>query len=200
MLDAEGDLPLDASRRKRLYEPIILLDALRSVYRKDNSIIEPDLQAAAGKSPQQIYFCFLNKLSQICDNQPHQWLGRSVTAFVVLDSGTNEYRFACNQRDRNELNTVRAYVTDILNILGGVTEDEMNDKAFMASISSHILLRILAFNRRRIEGYIESLCEKDRLAFCIESSTGDGTNEGIGTPPTSKKLSMWLEANPILPI
>jgi hypothetical protein len=81
-------------------------------------------------------------------------------------------------------------VTDILNILGGVTEDEMKDRTFMASISSHILLRILAFNRPRIEGYIEALCENDRLAFCIDSSTGDETNEGMAPPQPTRAFNV----------
>jgi hypothetical protein len=173
-------LPLPDSLRKRFYEPIVLLDALKSVYLMDNRISnsEPDLEGSSGKSPKQTYFCFLNKLAQICDSHPKQNLGKTVSAIVVLDSGTIEYRFASNLRDSRELDTVREYLTSILNVLGGVTDDEVENKIFMASILSGILQKVLAFNRPRVEDYMEALDKEDRLDFCIGSATADGTRDG----------------------
>ena len=171
-------VPLPPSLRKRLYEPIILLDALRSVYGKDKSLVEPDLENSTGKSPKQTYFCFLNKLSQICDSQKKQDFGKTVSAIVILDLGTIEYRLASNKRDSRELDTVKEYLTDILNVLGHVTDRETNDKAFMATVSSSILRKVLAFNRARIEVYLKELVETDRLAFCIKSAASDETADG----------------------
>lgn len=165
------DLPLAPSRRKRLYEPVILLDALLSIYHGESKVTEPDLESTTGKSAKQIFFCFVSKLSQICDSEPKQILGKSVTAFAVLDPGTIEYRFASNQRDEYELNTARDYVTVILDILSAVTDDQLSDKAFMAGVFSRILRRILAFNRPRIEMYIEEL--NSRLDFCISSAANE---------------------------
>jgi hypothetical protein len=169
--------PVSPSLRKRFYEPVILLDALREVYRMDNRLSEPDLEGERGKSPQQTYFCFLNKLSQICDSHPRHPLGKTVSAIVVLDSGTLEYRLASNQRDARELNTTTEYLSSILHVLGRVTDDEAHNKNFMGPIFSGILQRVLAFNRPRVEGYLEALLTNDRLAFCINSSDAHGTPE-----------------------
>jgi hypothetical protein len=166
------------SLRKRFYEPVILLSALRFVYLKDNSISEPDLEGSQGKSPKETYFCFLNKLSQICDSQPKQPLGKTVSAIVALDSGTIEFRLASNQRDSRELDTVREYLTDILEVLGRATDQEVNDKASASTISSGILQKVLAFNRERVEDYMKALVPANRLTFCIEYSAAEETSEG----------------------
>ncbi|KAL2258613.1 hypothetical protein VTK26DRAFT_8023 [Humicola hyalothermophila] len=192
MSEELDDLPLAPSRRKRLYEPVILLDALRSIYNVENSVTEPDLESTAGKSPRQIFFCFVNKLSQICDNEPRQMFGKSVTAFVILDSGTIEYRFACNQREEHELETVKNYVTGILDLLNAVTDDQLSDKTFMATVSSRILRRILAFNRRRIEMYLDALSV--RLEFCIASAAEDGTREGETVSQVLRGLEGHIDA------
>jgi hypothetical protein len=173
-------LPLPDSLRKRFYEPIVMLDAIKSIYLMDNRIssAEPDLEGTSGKSPKQTYFCFLNKLAQICDTRPKQNLGKTVSAIVVLDSGTIEYRFASNLRDSGELDTVREYLTSILTVLGGVTDDQVENKAFMVSTLSGILQKVLAFNRPRVEDYMEALLKENRLSFCISSATADGTRDG----------------------
>ncbi len=181
-------VPLPDGLRKRFYEPIILFDALKYVYRKDSKISEPDLESETGKSKQQTYFCFLNKLSQICDNQPQQPLGKTVSAIVVLDSGTIEYRFASNQRDDNELDAVKKYLTDILSILSRVRDDEVSSPKSRRLILSRILQRVLAFNRPRVKGYMESLLSNDRLEFCITSASGDETIDGRSTHSHSRNL------------
>lgn len=170
--------PLPPSLRKRFYEPVILLDALRGVYKRDKSLAEPDLESSTGKSLKQTYFCFLNKLSQICDSQKNQDFGKTVSAIVVLDPGSIEYRFASNRRDSRELGTAKEYLTDILNVLGHVGDEEINDRAFMATVSSGILRKVLAFNRARIEVYLEDLVETDQLDFCIGSATTSETAGG----------------------
>ncbi|GAB1319683.1 hypothetical protein MFIFM68171_09893 [Madurella fahalii] len=187
-------IPLAASRRKRFYEPVILLDSLRAIYRKANAVSEPDLEAAAGKSPKQIFYCFVNKLGQICDNQPAQPLGKTVTSFVLLDSGTIEYRFASNQRASHELDVVKNYVADILNILGGVADDVVNDKALMAPIFSDILRMVLAFNRPRIEKYIENLCDDRHLTHCIDTSAQEGTGNGESVSQALRGLEAHISA------
>ncbi|KXX75020.1 hypothetical protein MMYC01_209159 [Madurella mycetomatis] len=191
----EGIIPLAPSRRKRFYEPVILLDSLRAVYRKENKVTEPDLEATAGKSPKQIFFCFVNKLGQICDNQPSQPLGKTVTSFVLLDSGTIEYRFASNQRDGQELNKVKKYIVDILNILGGVDDEVVNDKTLMAPIFSNILRMVLAFNRPRIEKYIGALCDQNnRLMHCIDTSAEEGLGIGKSVSQALRGLQTHIDA------
>lgn len=170
-------VPLPPSLRKRFYEPVILLDALRGVYRRDQTPAEPDLENSTGKSPKQTYFCFLNKLSQICDSQKQEF-GKTVSAIVILEPGSIEYRLASNKRDSRELDTAKEYLTDILNVLGNVTDEKINDKAFVATVSSGILRKVLAFNRARIEVYLNDLVKTNQLAFCIESAATSETADG----------------------
>lgn len=170
-------VPLPPSLRKRFYEPVILLDALRGVYRRDQTLAEPDLENSTGKSPKQTYFCFLNKLSQICDSQKQEF-GKTVSAIVILEPGSIEYRLASNKRDSRELDTAKEYLTDILNVLGNVTDEQINDKAFVATVSSGILRKVLAFNRARIEVYLNDLVKTNQLAFCIESAATSETADG----------------------
>jgi hypothetical protein len=170
-------VPLPPGLRKRFYEPVVLLAALRGVYRKDKSLAEPDLENSTGKSPKQTYFCFLNKLSQICDSQKEVF-GKTVSAIVILELGTIEYRLASNKRDSRELDTAKEYLTEILKVLGHVTDEQINDKAFVATISSGILRKVLAFNRARIEVYLNDLVKTNQLGFCIQSAAGSGTADG----------------------
>ncbi|KAL2164974.1 hypothetical protein VTH06DRAFT_270 [Thermothelomyces fergusii] len=193
-MDIDDYVPLPPSLEKRFYEPIILLHTLREVYRKCNRLTEPDLEGSRGKSAKETYFCFLNKLSQICDSHPNQHLGRTVSAITVLDSGTVEYRLASNQRDEGELRTVKEYLTDILHILHRVTDDEVKDKEFMKTVSSEILRKVLAFNRPRIEHYIEALISEHRLDFCIRYADGDIANEGRSVATALRSLRPHVEA------
>ncbi|KAL2193420.1 hypothetical protein P885DRAFT_72227 [Corynascus similis CBS 632.67] len=187
-------VPLPPSLRKRFYEPVVLLHALKDVYRINNSLMEPDLEGSAGKSQQQTYFCFLNKLSQICDSQPKQRFGATVSAIAVLDSGTIEYRFASNQRDDAQLEMVKRYLTNIINVLGGVTDSEVRDKRFMRTVHSKILRNVLAFNRPRVESYIEALISNDRLGFCIGYAAADEANEGRYAAEALRSLQPHIEA------
>ncbi|KAK3307226.1 uncharacterized protein B0T15DRAFT_167947 [Chaetomium strumarium] len=191
---------LPPSTRKRFFEPVVLLDSLRSVYVKDNRTSEPDLESDTGKSPKQTYYCFLNKLSQICDSEPKQPLGKTVSAVVILDSGTIEYRLASNQRDRRELDTVREYLTDIIDVFGRASDEEMNDRSFTAHLLSDVLRKVLAFNRFRIEDYIDALCdvkpnrERDNLTFCIESAASDEAVEGEAAANALRSLLPHIQA------
>ncbi|KAL1843197.1 hypothetical protein VTJ49DRAFT_2748 [Mycothermus thermophilus] len=180
--------------RKRFYEPVLLLDALRYVYRKDNRLSEPDLESGVGRSNRETYFCFLNKLCQICDSRSKQALGGTVSAITVLDSGTIEYRLASNQRNSAELETVKEYLTEILSVLGRATDDKVTDRAARAPIASGILRRILAFNRPRIEDYLESLVRDDRLDFCIKYALSDGTAQGRATAEALEELRPHFDA------
>ncbi|KAH6855991.1 hypothetical protein B0I37DRAFT_66384 [Chaetomium sp. MPI-CAGE-AT-0009] len=192
MSDSEA-VPLPPSLRKRFYEPVILLDALRAVYKQDQSLTEPDLEGSTGKSPQQTYFCFLNKLSQICDSQKKEF-GKTVSAIVVLEPGSIEYRLASNKRDSRELDTVTEYLTDILNVLGHVTDQQLNDRAFMATVSSGILHKILAFNRARVEVYLNDLVENGQLNFCIEYSATSETADGKSVAEALRSLRPHIQA------
>lgn len=159
--------PLSPGVAKRFYEVIIFLYCLTAVNFKKNSTREPDLETATGKSPKHEFFCFVNKLGQICDNEPG---GNTITAFAVLQPGSIEYRFASNNRDTKSLEKTKIYITDILNTLGQTTDSQLG------AVHQQILGKIVAFNRPRIEIYITGLMKE--FDFCIEACKSGDTPEG----------------------
>ncbi len=180
-------IPLAPSLRRRLYEPLILLDALKTIYHKNGTTTTPDLESGTGRSSKETYFCFVNKLSQICDSRGKEELGKTVSAVAVLDSGTIEYRLASNLREDREMEEVAEYLLSILDILKGVEEKQLRDKKFMDPIFSDILRRVLAFNRPRVADYVESLYRQrddgtNRLEFGINFANTDGTTAGESAP------------------
>lgn len=182
-------IPLAPSLRHRFYEPLILLDSLKSIYHGNpNATTLPDLESSTGKSPKETYFCFVNKLSQICDSHGKQPLAKTVSAIAVLDSGTIEYRLASNLRSNREMEGVTQYLESILDILRGVTDEQVRDREFVAPIFSDILQLVLAFTRPRVADYVESLQRDDRsigtsyLTFGIQFASTDGTALGMSEP------------------
>ena len=160
----------------RFYEPVILLKALVKVNHDEGTVKEPDLESDTGKSPRDAFFCFVNKLGQICRNKTGP---DAVTAFAVLQPGSIEYRFASNKRTLDELEQVKAYITDVLKTLGQTPDADLK------SISHRVLQKILGFNRAMVVVYIKLLHSK--LDFCIGSCDLEATVEGI-IPPRPRGL------------
>lgn len=157
----------------RFYEPLLLLYSLKSVLPRDNSTHPSDLEGITDKDPKEAFFCFVNKLSQICDSQHG---GKTVTAFAVLQTGSVEYRFASNQRDSQSLDEVRRYVVDLLETLGHAPDAAFQDSSQRAALTAQILSKVLGFNRRRIGVYLHSLLK--HLDFCIRGCHAEGTTDG----------------------
>lgn len=191
-------VPLSPGVARRFYEAVIFLDRLTDVnFKKNNTREPPDLDTATGKSPKHEFFCFVNKLAQICDSQHG---GDTVTAFAVLQPGSIQYRFASNNRDTAALEKVKTYVTDILNTLGQTTNSQLS-----AAVHQQILAKVVAFNRSRIEVYVSGLVKQ--FDFCIEACESGETPEGMflslhlsyihGTSSslTQPYASMWREAD-----
>lgn len=162
---------LSPSAARRFYEVVIFLYCLTAVNFKNKNTKEPDLEIATGKSPKHEFFCFVNKLGQICDNQPG---GGTITAFAVLQPGSIQYRFASNNRDTPALEIVKTYITDILSTLGQTANDQLD------TVYQQILGKVVAFNRPRIEGYISGLLKQ--FDFCIKTCEGDDTPGGTFLP------------------
>jgi hypothetical protein len=171
-------IPLDASRRKRLYEAIVLLHCLIAAFVKGQSIEATESEATPPRSRKQTYFCFVNKLAQICDSRRG---GKTVTAFAVLQSGSVEYRFGCNDVNASRLASVRQYITGLLNMLGQASADDI--KQALADphtpLFSQLLREIVQFNRPRIERYVAVLAGS--LEICIDQTRSEEeSDEGMG--------------------
>ena len=122
----------------------------------------------------EFYPCFVNKLAQICDIKPG---GDSVTAVAVLQPGGIEYRLTSNSRTHTAFETVKKFLADdILDALGNISESALSNDTQVANLRSSILLKVLAFNRRRIGCYVRLLI--GGVGFCINSCDGEGAPEG----------------------
>ncbi|KAK3312954.1 hypothetical protein B0H66DRAFT_383629 [Apodospora peruviana] len=176
-------VPLSASVSKRFYEAVIFLYCLIAVNFKNKTTKTPDLETTSGKSPKDEFFCFVNKLGQICDSQRG---GDTITAFAILQPGSIEYRFASNNRDQQSLDKVKAYITDIITTLGQ-TPDAGLGEAFQ-----QILGMVLAFNRPRIGIYITAM--NMEFEFCIMSCEKDGTTEAKSAAEELVNLRKLAEA------
>ena len=185
-------VPLHAGLRKRLYEPIVLLCSLITAYMQRSTIEISEAEAATAKSPAQTYYCFVNKLGQICDSRKG---GHTVTAFAVLRPGSVAYVFASNNRDDEARETVRAYITDVLRTIGDAPEQVVKEATPRSPLFSDVLQKILRFNRPRIEAYAKVLaCQLD---FCIDvisnEDSVDGSNPSpILVDPTKAAANCWV--------
>jgi hypothetical protein len=125
----------------------------------------PDLETA----PADLFKTFVNKLGHICDSAKG---GDNVTAFAILQLGTIQYYFTSNQRDEEGYRLTSRYITDILNTLGRVRDDQIRSQL----VFLRLLRMIIQFNQSRIQGYICHM--RDQLDFCIRFVRGDQSDEG----------------------
>lgn len=111
----------------------------------------------------------MNKLAQICDFKPG---GTTVTAFVVLQRpGGIHYVFGSNQRRTFELNTVRTYIGDILQMLADAPRGE--DGTERNRFVKELLRNILCYNLARITRYRNGLL--GALEPCISICRNEGS-------------------------
>ena len=151
----------------RFYEPIVFLFCLNKAWKKSQHAKAPDLSFDMAQSLEHNFHCFVNKLGQLCDREPH---GNSVTAFVVLKCPEGiQYRFASNNQDEKQLIRAKSFVVEVLETLGRAEEDELEDRI------SLILRNLLSFTRPRIEAYIKSLKANSALCMvaCVREDTDD---------------------------
>lgn len=170
-------VPLTASMRKRLYEPVIMLYCLIMAYVEGRTIEAPGTESETSmpKTRAQTFYCFVDKLGHICDSRKG---GKTVTAFAILQSGRIEYRFTSNHRTAKKLGAVRQYITEILTSLGDATAEEIKDalKKRGSPLFTQILGKIIRFNRQRVEHY--ALKVRTQLGFCADEVERDNSEEG----------------------
>jgi len=168
-------IPLPGSLQKRLYEPAILLSCLTPFSVALNAAENLVIGTGAGHSPRQVYFHFLNKLGQVCDTDRG---GGTSTSFAILCPATGgaEYYFASNDRDADALETVKAYIVDLLQTIRDIPEDVVGEVTSESFISGEILKKILRFNRPQIESCAKVLASE--LDSCIERTDNKDTTKG----------------------
>lgn len=170
---------LSASLTRRLFLPIVLLQSLLKVFKKEKSIRVLDDPEAV---PRDNYETFVNKLGHICDSAKG---GDKVTSFAILQLGVIQYYFTSNHRDEEDYERTSDYITDILTTLGSATEDEVARRppnGTPSAVFQSLLRKILRFNQSRIKGYIFTL--KKALEFCINFASDDSSEDGEHGPPT----------------
>ncbi len=183
---------LTPGQAKRIYGAAFLLEILNESL-PDAQSLEFDTKQVTKTDSTQFFPCFVNKLAQICDIKPG---GDNVTAVAVLQPGSVEYRLASNSRTNTAFETVKKFLADdVLGALGQISDQALRNNAQVASLRSGILLKVLAFNRRRIGCYVRLLVpprideqgelrprNESGIAFCIDSCDRENTPEGeIGT-------------------
>ncbi|KAM7217515.1 hypothetical protein V8F06_007146 [Rhypophila decipiens] len=157
-VDISTTVPVSRSASVRFYEAVIFLYCLIQVNYNNGTTTEPDLETATGKTPKDEFFCFVNKLAQICDSERG---GDTITAFSVLQPGSIQYRFASNNRSHSDLEKVREYITNILTTLGQTPDEPLE------TIREDILGKVMMFNRARVENYVGGVLKE--LDFCIHA-------------------------------
>ena len=156
-----------------------MLYCLIAAFVEGKSTEATESEVTTPRSRKQTYYCFVNKLAQICDSKQG---GKTVTAFAVLQPGSLEYRFGCNGRKASALARVTLYITDVLDTLGHASLDDVNQAATdpHTPLFSQLLQKIVQFNRPRIERYVAVLA--DYLEICINDNSGEESDEGTGRP------------------
>jgi hypothetical protein len=181
---ADDAIRLTPSLTRRLFLPIILLQSLLRVFKREKSIRVLDDPKAA---PVDIYETFVNKLGHICESAKG---GDKVTAFAILQLGVIQYYFTSNHRDEEDYERTTDYITDILNTLGNAADEEVERRtpnSTPSAVFQSLLQKILRFNQSRIKGYIFAI--KKALGFCISFARGDLSEDGgYGANPPSHSL------------
>ncbi|KAK3377226.1 hypothetical protein B0T24DRAFT_701518, partial [Lasiosphaeria ovina] len=176
-------VPLNAGRIKRLYGPIRIQAGLRKTLISQGNTTAPDLDTTDGKSFKDTYFCFVNKLAQICSFRRG---GKTVTAFAVLQPGSIEYHFTMNQGSSGILRNTASYVEGILETLNLTPDEDVRTADHNSAIFKEIRRRVIRFNRPRITYYMTEIGKY--IGLCIKSSDADESSDG----KTSESLSSCL--------
>lgn len=169
---------LKPSTKQLLYEPIVLEHALKQACRSQRDVFaEPstiEVEPLTASNTQALH-SFVDKLSQVCDNQRG---GATVTSFAILKGANGpEYVFGSNQRTEAELREVREFIEDLLLFVGSNPE-----KLKPKPLTKKVLWKILLFNQPRLQFYLQKLvrnldkCIKD----CVRRNAPEG--KGLTTP------------------
>ncbi|KAH7122979.1 hypothetical protein EDB81DRAFT_913064 [Dactylonectria macrodidyma] len=142
-------VPVDPTRNREFYLPIILEDALIKACRKRQASFE---RAANNENDslltqEQAFHCFRG--------------GNTVTAFTIVNHADGpEYILASNQRTKEQLEKTKEFVQGLLEYVRD-NPDNLNRKPFLKKV----LWRILLWNLPRVDAYLSNLVKA--LSGCI---------------------------------
>lgn len=162
--------------RQRFYEPLVLL--LAATQACMHNLAPKSLESAPdsfGLTQEQLFHNFINKMAQICDSKRG---GDTVTSAVALQYPEKiQYRFASNQRNRMELETVRLFVNDILLTLQRWTgESPGSPRSSKKTVIASLLQKIIGFNRPRLQHYVKQVAEKSETCLEIKNLPSEVLN------------------------
>jgi hypothetical protein len=159
---------LPYSLANKFYGPIILLSALNGACIDSRPVKFPDLSFQTEQSPEHAFHNFVNKLAQLCDIERG---GKTITALGVLQYPDHiQYRFTSNQRESEELDCTKEFITSLLLALGKAEGSDFQ------ALASSILRKSLSFTRPRVEPYVKAL--KKEVTSCIGACGTENTHEG----------------------
>jgi len=171
--DEETPIPLPSRVVHRFYEPIVLLLSLFGASKaKGLTACPPPDPAINIKDPKQVFYAYVNKLSNVCDRTRG---GDTVTSFTILNGdnaqGGFHYWLAANRQTKEQLEITVAFVRALLLRL---------DQAPIGRDNQHMVRRellsdILRFNRPRVSVYLRAirLQTEECLRRCYLEETDD---------------------------
>ncbi|KAI9154870.1 GMC oxidoreductase family protein [Paramyrothecium foliicola] len=179
-------IPLRPKPLHRFYEPLVLLKALnyemRATSEYDGTEEKLDVDDLESLFRAAIY-----KLGHACDSTKGE-ASRSTTSFAAQqeNSGKVHYFFASNGRSLEELEHTKAYVINLLQKVGAVS-----DKTCIGPSFYDILAMIIEFNEQRVAYYIRELSQSASL--CREKLQDDLDNyENCKVDKRLAKIVKWV--------
>lgn len=142
--------------QRRFYQAVIFLYAVTTACITNRQPVPSELAWHPDFSLNTTFKDFVNTLCQFCDVKLG---GDSVTAFTVLDLQHRiQYRFACNRRNKSQLERSRDFVTDLLRTLQSVTIAGTDQR-------TRLLRTVLRFCRSRVHSYLLYLQKASRACM-----------------------------------
>lgn len=155
------------------YQPILLDKALVSAIKAQQEGFYDSSNGGGGalQSDQQLFYTFVNKLCQVCDNERG---GKTVTSISITSNlGIPKYILGSNRRTLDQLSNTREFLTSLLSYIANNRPDK-NDKTKFKAINKQVLWRILEFGFPRVKAYLVNL--KKYVNLCIEDCENRSEN------------------------
>lgn len=163
---------------------MVLENALNCVFNQYRQDHDEPLATPMDALPSllQIFQCFVNKLSLVCDNERG---GRTVTAIAILQGkDCAVYVLASNCRTLLEQREVEVFLTKILHLVHQ-NPHQLERKALTKKVLWHMIL----FNIERVKAYLINLNRylNECIADCQSSEQSN-----LGIVPDGKFLHFLL--------
>lgn len=172
---------------QKFFPLLVLLKSLNDIRGRPDRTEAESPPPSDHQTPEQKFCIFVDKLSQICD---YGLNGKSFTACVVLEEPDGVlYLLASNDRNKKELEDMRAKLVVILrilkeNIIANTAERKSDDE-----LSDSLLRLLLANHKRKVDCYLAALSKA--LKECVEVCKYMG--EFTGRELSTASPNHWIE-------